>query len=127
LDGEEACCEAKDAACWSRMEGSRWHAAARGARLDEQCAGGAQGRATRVLMRTTRRRVIVATRESVEAKYAECPNTKVIAEKCSCTAEDCPRRKNCCACVEWHRDFAGTPLPHCLRDLDTVQWQRRNP
>lgn len=65
------------------------------------------------------------TQEEIKEKYAGCVTGCIPEENCSCPNEDCPLHQQCWSCVEWHRDHAGTPLPHCLRDIEEVQWRKR--
>ena len=40
-----------------------------------------------------------------------CPNTAANKAKCNCTYEPCPRKGNCCACIQYH--LAARELPAC--------------
>ena len=65
------------------------------------------------------------SKEDLKQKYSGCPNTSVIADKCTCKNETCVIKALCCACIEFHRDYSKTPLPHCIRELDGVTWEAR--
>lgn len=42
----------------------------------------------------------------------ECRKLQDNLKNCTCTYEPCPRKGNCCACVEYHRKY--NELPGCF-------------
>jgi len=41
-----------------------------------------------------------------------CSNSNANKKKCTCTYEPCPRKGNCCACIDYHRQ--NDEVPGCL-------------
>jgi hypothetical protein len=44
--------------------------------------------------------------------HKNCPTLKANADFCNCTYEPCPRKGNCCACVQYHAKL--NQLPACF-------------
>jgi len=43
---------------------------------------------------------------------SECTQKQNNLKNCTCTYEPCPRKGNCCACVEYHR--RNNEIPGCF-------------
>jgi len=48
--------------------------------------------------------------EEPEVAY-DCPSLEKSMAKCNCSADDCPRKGNCCECLQHH--LAAQQLPAC--------------
>jgi hypothetical protein len=65
------------------------------------------------------------TQAEILKKHEKLVSGAIAPEACTCPAKDCPAHQKCWACVEFHRDYAKKPLPHCLRSVPGVQFTER--
>jgi len=54
----------------------------------------------------------------------QCEQFEGNIERCTCTAEGCPRKGNCCACLQYH--LANDQLPGCCFPPDAEKTYDRS-
>ncbi len=55
---------------------------------------------------------------------SECTELDNNLDYCSCTYDPCPRKGNCCACIQYHNN--KNEIPGCLFDAEAEKTYNRS-